>query len=191
MTPSTKGWRSRSFIQWTWGTVSLYSKRTCGPWARLVSSRGSSDVAENSFLYNQQATDERRLWLFPHHRSPADGKWSSSKLWGWEVCGCSLHVSNNHIYLRSVGKHTTFRMFSDETLLSLARKIHLLDLKFYINLGDWPSGPWKVNETPGPIHIISLCGSLDSRDVTLPTYSITYTRLETMRGITHYLLSIQ
>lgn len=49
----------------------------------------------------------------------------------------------------------------------------------------------KVNETPGPLPIISWCGSLDSRDVILPTYDITHSMLEAMRGVTNDLLSIQ
>ncbi|EHB14074.1 KDEL motif-containing protein 2 [Heterocephalus glaber] len=107
--------------------------------------------------------------------------------------GAIVHytILNNHIYRRSLGKYTDFRMFSDEILLSLARKVHLPDLEFYINLGDWPLEHRKVNETPGPIPIISWCGSLDSRDVILPTYDITHSTLEAMRGVTNDLLSVQ
>ncbi|XP_033619836.1 protein O-glucosyltransferase 3 [Fukomys damarensis] len=107
--------------------------------------------------------------------------------------GAVVHytVLNNHIYRRSLGKYTDFKMFSDEILLSLARKVRLPDLEFYINLGDWPLEHRKVNETPGPIPIISWCGSLDSRDVIVPTYDITHSTLEAMRGVTNDLLSIQ
>lgn len=70
-------------------------------------------------------------------------------------------------------------------------QVLLPDLEFYVNLGDWPLEHRKVNGTPSPIPIISWCGSLDSRDVVLPTYDITHSTLEAMRGVTNDLLSIQ
>ncbi|XP_036283196.1 protein O-glucosyltransferase 3 [Pipistrellus kuhlii] len=110
-----------------------------------------------------------------------------------EERGAIVHytILNNHIYRRPLGKYTDFKMFSDEILLSLARKVLLPDLEFYINLGDWPLEHRKVNETPGPLPIISWCGSLDSRDIILPTYDITHSTLEAMRGVSNDLLSIQ
>ncbi|XP_069869643.1 protein O-glucosyltransferase 3 [Dipodomys merriami] len=110
-----------------------------------------------------------------------------------EERGAVVHytILNNHIYRRSLGKYTDFKMFSDEILLSLARKVLLPDLEFYINLGDWPLEHRKVKESPRPLAIISWCGSLDSRDIILPTYDITHSTLEAMRGVTNDLLSIQ
>ncbi|XP_006972381.2 protein O-glucosyltransferase 3 isoform X1 [Peromyscus maniculatus bairdii] len=107
--------------------------------------------------------------------------------------GAVVHytIINNHIHRRSLGKYTDFKMFSDEILLSLARKVTLPDLEFYINLGDWPLEHRKVNDTPSPIPIISWCGSLDSRDIILPTYDVTHSTLEAMRGVTNDLLSVQ
>ncbi|XP_044932640.1 protein O-glucosyltransferase 3-like [Mustela putorius furo] len=107
--------------------------------------------------------------------------------------GAIVHytILNNRIYRRSLGKYTEFKMFSDEILLSLARKVLLPDLKFYINLGDWSLEHQQVNEIPGPLPIISWCGSLDSRDIILPTYDITHSTLEAMRGVTNDLLFIQ
>ncbi|XP_059576807.1 protein O-glucosyltransferase 3 isoform X5 [Alligator mississippiensis] len=107
--------------------------------------------------------------------------------------GAIVHytILNNHIYRRSLGKYTDFKMFSDEMLLSLARKVHLPDVEFYLNVGDWPVEHRKANDTPGPIPIISWCGSLDSRDIVLPTYDITHSTLETLRGVTNDLLSVQ
>lgn len=49
----------------------------------------------------------------------------------------------------------------------------------------------KVNDTPGPTPIISWCGSSDSRDIILPTYDVTHSILEAMRGVTNDLLSVQ
>nr|XP_009682089.1 PREDICTED: KDEL motif-containing protein 2 isoform X1 [Struthio camelus australis] len=107
--------------------------------------------------------------------------------------GAIVHytILNNHIYRRSLGKYTDFKMFSDEMLLSLARKVRLPDVEFYLNVGDWPVEYRKVNDTPGPIPIISWCGSVDSRDIVLPTYDVTHSTLETLRGVTNDLLSIQ
>nr|XP_033805641.1 protein O-glucosyltransferase 3 [Geotrypetes seraphini] len=110
-----------------------------------------------------------------------------------EKRGAIVHytVLNNQIYRHTLGKYTDFKMFSDEILLSLARKVRLPDFEFYINVGDWPVEHRKVNDTPGPLPIISWCGSTDSRDIILPTYDITHSMLETLRGVTNDLLSIQ
>uniref|UniRef100_A0A8C5MAT5 Protein O-glucosyltransferase 3 n=1 Tax=Leptobrachium leishanense TaxID=445787 RepID=A0A8C5MAT5_9ANUR len=110
-----------------------------------------------------------------------------------EKRGAIVHytVLDNKIYRRSLGKYTDFKMFSDEILLSLARKVHLPDFEFYINVGDWPIEHRQANDTPGPLPMISWCGSVDSRDIILPTYDITHSTLETLRGVTNDLLSIQ
>lgn len=38
---------------------------------------------------------------------------------------------------------------------------------------------------------MSWCGSMDSADIVLPTYDVTHSTLETLRGVTNDLLSIQ
>ncbi|XP_072120419.1 protein O-glucosyltransferase 3 [Mobula birostris] len=96
---------------------------------------------------------------------------------------------NNLIYRRTMGRYTDFKMFSDEMLLSLARKVHLPNVEFYINVGDWPLETRKIKDSPLPI--ISWCGSEDTADIVLPTYDITRSTLETLRGVTNDLLSIQ
>ncbi|XP_075448459.1 protein O-glucosyltransferase 3 isoform X3 [Ascaphus truei] len=110
-----------------------------------------------------------------------------------EKRGAIVHytVLNNNIYRRSLGKYTDFKMFSDEILLSLARKVRLPDFEFYINVGDWPVEHRKANDTPGPLPMISWCGSTDSQDIILPTYDTTHSTLEALRGVTNDLLSIQ
>nr|XP_034971318.1 protein O-glucosyltransferase 3 [Zootoca vivipara] len=107
--------------------------------------------------------------------------------------GAIVHytVIGNHIYRRSLGKYTDFKMFSDEMLLSLARKVRLPDVEFYLNVADWPVEHRKENDTPGPLPILSWCGSMDSADLVLPTYDVTHSTLETLRGVTNDLLSIQ
>lgn len=65
------------------------------------------------------------------------------------------------------------------------------DVEFYINVGDWPMENRKVSDKPGPVPIISWCGSTDTRDIILPTYDITHSSLEAMRGVTNDLLSVQ
>uniref|UniRef100_A0A4W3HNI8 Protein O-glucosyltransferase 3 n=1 Tax=Callorhinchus milii TaxID=7868 RepID=A0A4W3HNI8_CALMI len=98
-------------------------------------------------------------------------------------------ILNNQIHRRSMGRYTDFKMFSDEMLLSLARKVHLPDVEIYINVGDWPLETRQIKDNPLPI--ISWCGSEDTRDIVLPTYDITRSTLETLRGVTNDLLSIQ
>ncbi|TRY93109.1 hypothetical protein DNTS_007753 [Danionella cerebrum] len=100
-------------------------------------------------------------------------------------------ILNNQLHRRSLGKYTDFKMFSDEILLSLTRKVKLPDVEFYINVGDWPMEKRKASENPGPLPIISWCGSTDTRDIILPTYDITHSSLEAMRGVTNDLLSVQ
>ncbi|KAL2093201.1 hypothetical protein ACEWY4_010513 [Coilia grayii] len=100
-------------------------------------------------------------------------------------------IQGNQLYRRTQGKYTDFKMFSDEMLLSVMRKVPLPDMEFYLNVGDWPMEKRNVGESPGPVPIISWCGSTDTRDIILPTYDITHSTLETMRGVTNDLLSIQ
>lgn len=64
-------------------------------------------------------------------------------------------------------------------------------MELYLNVGDWPVENRKANDTPGPVPVISWCGSADSRDIVLPTYDVTHSTLETLRGVTNDLLSIQ
>ena len=61
------------------------------------------------------------------------------------------------------------------------------DVEFYINVGDWPLESRTVDVLP----ILSWCGSTDTRDIVLPTYDVTHSTLETMRGVTNDLLSVQ
>lgn len=100
-------------------------------------------------------------------------------------------VLGGRVYRRSLGKYTDFKMFSDEMLLSLARKVHLPDVEFYLNVGDWPLERRAADARPGPVPILSWCGSNDTRDIVLPTYDVTRSTLETMRGVSNDLLSVQ
>ncbi|XP_068459315.1 protein O-glucosyltransferase 3 [Clinocottus analis] len=96
-------------------------------------------------------------------------------------------IINNQLYRRTLGKYTDFKMFSDEMLLSLARKVRVPDVEFYINVGDWPLETRRADAVP----VLSWCGSVDTRDIVLPTYEVTHSTLETMRGVTNDLLSVQ
>ncbi|XP_029908675.1 protein O-glucosyltransferase 3 [Myripristis murdjan] len=100
-------------------------------------------------------------------------------------------IIDNQVFRRSLGKYTDFKMFSDEMLLSLTRKVKLPDVEFYINVGDWPMETRKADASPGPVPVLSWCGSMDTRDIVLPTYDVTHSTLETMRGVTNDLLSVQ
>ncbi|XP_075932270.1 protein O-glucosyltransferase 3 [Anarhichas minor] len=96
-------------------------------------------------------------------------------------------IINNQLYRRTLGKYTDFKMFSDEMLLSLTRKVRVPDVEFFINVGDWPLETRRADAVP----VLSWCGSVDTRDIVLPTYEVTHSTLETMRGVTNDLLSIQ
>ncbi|XP_072291622.1 protein O-glucosyltransferase 3 [Eucyclogobius newberryi] len=100
-------------------------------------------------------------------------------------------IINNQVYRRTQGKYTDFKMFSDEILLSLTRKVKIPDVEFHINVGDWPLETKSAHTSPGPLPIFSWCGSTDTRDIVLPTYEVTHSTLETMRGVTNDLLSVQ
>ncbi|XP_039990062.1 protein O-glucosyltransferase 3 isoform X2 [Xiphias gladius] len=96
-------------------------------------------------------------------------------------------IINNQLYRHTLGKYTDFKMFSDEMLLSLTRKMRVPDVEFYINVGDWPLETRRSNAVP----VLSWCGSTDTQDIVLPTYEVTHSTLETMRGVTNDLLSVQ
>lgn len=90
---------------------------------------------------------------------------------------CHYVVKDNQIYRKCYGKHVGFNMFSDSILLSLARKVKLPDLEFFVNLGDWPLSSKNLDDK---YPIFSWCGSTDSYDVIMPTYEITEASLENM-----------
>jgi len=64
----------------------------------------------------------------------------------------------------------------DAVLLSLARKVVLPDIEFFVNLGDWP----LVSDTSPLYPIFSWCGSENTKDIIMPTYDITESSLEAM-----------
>ncbi|XP_069018354.1 protein O-glucosyltransferase 3 [Embiotoca jacksoni] len=99
-------------------------------------------------------------------------------------------VIGHRLYRRTLGKYTDFKMFSDEMLLSLMRKVRLPDAEFYVNVGDWPLETTRRTPTDA-VPVLSWCGSAETRDIVLPTYELTHSTLETMRGVTNDLLSIQ
>ncbi|XP_032676241.1 protein O-glucosyltransferase 2-like isoform X1 [Odontomachus brunneus] len=89
---------------------------------------------------------------------------------------CHYILKTNRIYRQCYGQYVGFKIFMDAILLSLARKILLPDIEFFVNLGDWPLVPNK-----GPLYpVFSWCGSEDTRDIVMPTYDITQSSLEAM-----------
>ncbi|XP_077452441.1 protein O-glucosyltransferase 3 [Stigmatopora argus] len=98
-------------------------------------------------------------------------------------------IIKNQLFRQTLGKYTDFKMFSDEMLLSLTRKVMVPDVEFYLNVGDWPLETRLAEASPIPV--LSWCGSIDTQDIVLPTYEVTHSTLETMRGVTNDLLSIQ
>lgn len=89
---------------------------------------------------------------------------------------CHYVVKANQIYRDCYGKHVGFNMFSDNIMLSLSRKVHLPDMEFAMNLGDWP----LVHKDSEPLPVFSWCGSNETIDIVLPTYDLTESTLENM-----------
>ncbi|KAL7881275.1 hypothetical protein AOLI_G00081230 [Acnodon oligacanthus] len=102
---------------------------------------------------------------------------------------CHYTVKDNKVYIKTYGEHVGFRIFMDAFLLSLARKVRLPDVEFFVNLGDWPL---EKRRTSGNLHpIFSWCGSNDTRDIVMPTYDLTESVLETMGRVSLDMMSVQ
>ncbi|XP_050530910.1 protein O-glucosyltransferase 2-like [Daktulosphaira vitifoliae] len=99
---------------------------------------------------------------------------------------CQYVVKNNLIFRKCYGEYTGFKMFMDNLLLSLTRKVRLPDIEFFVNLGDWPLST-KNKKFP----IFSWCGSNSSNDIVMPTYDITESSLENMGRVSLDMLSVQ
>ncbi|KAL2720809.1 protein O-glucosyltransferase 2-like [Vespula squamosa] len=100
---------------------------------------------------------------------------------------CHYIIKNNRIYRQCYGQHVGFKIFMDAILLSLARKVILPDVEFFVNLGDWPLVPKEEVDYP----IFSWCGSIDTKDIVMPTYDITESSLEAMGRVMLDMLSVQ
>lgn len=105
---------------------------------------------------------------------------------------CHYVIKNNMIYRKTYGEHVGFKMFMDAILLSLARKVVLPDLEFFVNLGDWPLvQKAMVPHLQQPLPILSWCASDESYDIVMPTYDITESTLETMGRVSLDMLAVQ
>ncbi|XP_069614059.1 protein O-glucosyltransferase 2 isoform X7 [Ranitomeya imitator] len=101
---------------------------------------------------------------------------------------CHYTIKDNKIYIKTYGEHVGFRIFMDSLLLSLTSKVKLPDIEFFVNLGDWPLEKQKVS----PFHpIFSWCGSLETKDIVMPTYDLTDSILETMGRVSLDMMSVQ
>ncbi|XP_066596302.1 protein O-glucosyltransferase 2-like isoform X2 [Prorops nasuta] len=100
---------------------------------------------------------------------------------------CHYVVKTNKIYKQCYGKYVGFSKFVDSILLSLARKLILPDIEFFVNLGDWP----LVEKKEEPYPIFSWCGSSETLDILMPTYDITDSCLESMGGSVRNILTVQ
>nr|XP_015194498.1 PREDICTED: KDEL motif-containing protein 1 isoform X2 [Lepisosteus oculatus] len=111
------------------------------------------------------------------------------KRFGQRQSLCHYTIKNNKVYVKTHGQHVGFRIFMDAILLSLARKVKLPDVEFFVNLGDWPLEKRKPTEKIHPI--FSWCGSNDTRDIVMPTYDLTESALETMGRVSLDIMSVQ
>ena len=82
-------------------------------------------------------------------------------------------IKDNKIYRETFGRYTDFKMFSDELLLYLTKKVTLPDMEFFMNLGDWP----QERDHADPLPIISWCGNKGFSDIIIPTYDLTRSTL--------------
>lgn len=100
---------------------------------------------------------------------------------------CNYLVKDNSVYRKCYGQYTGFSMFIDAMMISLTNKVHLPDLEFFINLGDWP----LIKKSSVNIPIFSWCGSVDTMDIVLPTYDLTESTLHMFYRVTLDMLSVQ
>ncbi|ESO90993.1 hypothetical protein LOTGIDRAFT_217539 [Lottia gigantea] len=103
---------------------------------------------------------------------------------------CHYKIIDNKIYRKTHGEHVGFKMFTDAMFLSLARKVKLPDVEFFVNLGDWPlvdKRRYKNDLFP----IFSWCGSDETADIIMPTYDITESTIEMMGRVSLDIFSTQ
>lgn len=140
------------------------------------------DAAQCPASY-QQITED----LKPHPSIPLDGL--RDKMLSRFPRGhyCHYAIKDNKIYRECIGTITDFKMFTDQILLSLTKKMILPDIEIYWNLGDWP----LERSTESPLPMISWCGSDDTMDIVLPTYDIVESVLSMQGRVSLDPLSIQ
>lgn len=93
------------------------------------------------------------------------------------------------VYRTCYGQHVGFKMFMDNILLSLGRKVQLPDMEFIVNLGDWPLE--HRSRTKDPLPLFSWCGSDETYDIVMPTYDLTESSLEMQGRVMLDMLSVQ
>ncbi|KAI6222194.1 KDEL domain-containing protein-containing protein 2 [Aphelenchoides besseyi] len=97
----------------------------------------------------------------------------------YSVAYCHYRILDNEVYRKCYGQHTGFRMFSDEILTSMTRKMKLPNFDFLMNLGDWPLSKKNTQSIP----FVSWCGSNSTYDLVLPTYEFTNSVLHSMQRV--------
>ncbi|KAL8590612.1 hypothetical protein ACOMHN_011048 [Nucella lapillus] len=102
---------------------------------------------------------------------------------------CHYKIIDNKVYRKTHGDLVDFKMFTDATIMSLARKVKLPDVEFFVNLGDWPLENRKPDQ--GAVPIVSWCGSDSSYDIVMPTYDITEATLEMLGRVSLDIFSVQ
>lgn len=102
---------------------------------------------------------------------------------------CHYVVLQNNVHRTCYGQHVGFKMFMDNILLSLARKVKLPDMEFIVNLGDWPLE--QRSRTKDPLPLFSWCGSDETYDIVMPTYDLTESSLEMQGRVMLDMLSVQ
>ena len=96
---------------------------------------------------------------------------------------CHYAVRDNVIGRRCYGEHTGFKMFPDSVLSLLSKMVRLPDVRFLINLGDWPL---VKKDREHVVPMISWCRDNATADALLPTYELTEASVECMGRSGYY-----
>lgn len=91
---------------------------------------------------------------------------------------CYYILKDNKVYIKIYGEYVGFRIFMDVILFFLIRKVKMLDMEFFVNLGDWFLEKKKFNVN---IYLIFFwCGFIDFKDIVMFIYDLIDFVLEIM-----------
>lgn len=104
---------------------------------------------------------------------------------------CNFVIKSGRIYRKCYGEYVGFKMFIDNILSHLIRKVKLPDIEFFMNLGDWPLIKKTQQEAMPIMPMFSWCGSKDTYDIVIPTYDLTESTLKMLKSSVLDIFSVQ
>lgn len=105
---------------------------------------------------------------------------------------CHYVLKSGRIFRECFGQHVGFNMFSDATLVALARFVNLPDGEFWMNLGDWPHSKRKNHKNENHLFQMVSWGSHDDfSDFVVPTYDLMDSTLGMMHRLSKDQFSVQ